>query len=247
MVSLPERYFTYSAWMSGRSKAVEDARGRSRTSPADTDPTVNSPTAPPTPTALDRLRPSLTVLFPIAHPPDPIARVIGDQQGAVRRDDEPDRAPPARAVGQLPAGAEVLDRRRPPALHTDAHDFRSRRHAAVPGAAIRHARVALVLGRKRRSRIERQPERGRVRLHGERRGLDAGAVEARGFRIRMVWEIALRPAVPLAVFQDVQVLRRQVVPQIITIVVVGPQLARARVEREPHRVAQSCRERVGTW
>src|SRR5438132_4105868 len=248
MVSLPERYFTYSAWMSGRSKAVEDARGRSRTSPADTAPTVSSPTAPPTPTAVDRLRPSLTVLFPIAHPPNSITRVIRDQQGAVCRDEEPDRAPPTRAVGQLPAGHEVLGGGWAPALHADAHDFRARRHAAVPGAVIRHERVALELGRKRRPRIEREAERSRVRLHGQRRGLDAGAVGTRVFRFRipLAREIALRPTVPLAVLQDVQVFRRQIVAQGIAIVVVGPQLARAGVERQPYRVAESRGEGVGT-
>src|SRR5438477_485068 len=84
---------------------------------AATSPAITSTVPTATFRVLPRLSPSCPVLFPIAHPPDPIARVVGDQQGAVRRDDEPDRAPPARAVGQLPAGDEVLDRRRPPALH----------------------------------------------------------------------------------------------------------------------------------
>src|SRR5205814_5502375 len=86
-------------------------------------PAPSASVHPTRPTVRPTVRPS--DLGSIAHPPDPIARVVGDQQGTVRRDDEPDRATPARAVGQLPAGDEVLDGRRPPALHTDAHHFRA--------------------------------------------------------------------------------------------------------------------------
>src|SRR5437016_12610622 len=99
---------------------------------AATSPAITSTVPTATFRVLPRLSPSCPVLFPIAHPPDPIARVVGDQQGAVRRDDEPDRAPQARAVGQLPAGDEVLDRRRPPALPTDAHDFTPPRQHWAP-------------------------------------------------------------------------------------------------------------------
>src|SRR5437762_13901494 len=135
-------------------------------------PAPSASVHPTRPTVRPTVR--LSDLGSIAHPPDPIARVVGDQQGTVRRDDEPDRATPARAVGQLPAGDEVLDGRRPPALHTDAHHFRARRRAAVPGAVIRHERVALVLGRKHRPRIERLADAGRVRLHAERWELYTG-------------------------------------------------------------------------
>src|SRR5438094_9225365 len=228
MVSLPLGYFMYSAWMSGWGRLVEAGGGWQRYDTRSRP--LASPTTPPR---------TSTALFPITHPPDPIACVIRDQQGAVRRDDEPDGTPPARAVGQLPAGDEVQGGGRPAALHADAHDLRARRHAAVPGAVVRHERVALILGGELRPHIKREAERGRVRLHGQRRGLDAGAVRVgKNVGIRLPGQVTLRPTVPLSVLQDVQVLRRNVVPKIVAVVVVGPELASAGVERESHRVAE---------
>src|SRR5205823_9167573 len=66
------------------------------------DRNIPAPTAsvhPTRPTVRPTVR--LSDLGSIAHPPDPIARVVGDQQGAVRRDHEPDRAPPARSASRL--------------------------------------------------------------------------------------------------------------------------------------------------
>src|SRR2546425_11881863 len=103
MVSLPLRYFTYSAWTSRRSKAAPI--------------TALAATHRAVPPITARYRP----LRSITHPPDPIPLVVSDQQCAVRRHDDPDRTPPARAVGKLPAGDEVLDRGRPPVLRSEEH------------------------------------------------------------------------------------------------------------------------------
>src|SRR2546422_4242364 len=134
MVSLPLRYFTYSAWTSRRSKAAPI--------------TALAATHRAVPPITARYRP----LRSITHPPDPIPLVVSDQQCAVRRHDDPDRTPPARAVGKLPAGDEVLDRGRPPVLHPDAHERRARWHGTVPGAVIRHEGIALVVGGELRPR-----------------------------------------------------------------------------------------------
>src|SRR2546425_9354006 len=214
MVSLPLRYFTYSAWTSRRSKAAPI--------------TALAATHRAVPPITARYRP----LRSITHPPDPIPLVVSDQQCAVRRHDDPDRTPPARAVDKLPAGDEVLDRGRPPVLHPDAHERRARWHGTVPGAVIRHEGIALVVGGELRPRVEREPERRGMGLHRQRRRLDPGAVEARVFGVRLVGQIALRPAVPLPVPQDVEVLGRQVVrhclgrPNVVAVVVVGPKLDR---------------------
>src|SRR5712691_220991 len=200
MVSLPLRYFTYSAWTSRRSKAAPI--------------TALAATHRAVPPITARYRP----LRSIAHLPDPTSLVISDQQGAIRRHDDPDRTPPARAVGKLPAGDEVLDRGRPPVLHVYAHQLRARWHGTVPRAVIRHEGIALVVGGKLRPRVEREPEGRGMGLHRQRRRLDPGAVEARVFGVRLVGQIALRPAVPLPVPQDVEVLRRQVVAKIVAVV-----------------------------
>src|SRR2546426_7201058 len=177
MVSLPLRYFTYSAWTSRRSKAVTDGNGRDV--PAVTAMAITHAAVPP---ITARYRP----LRSIAHPPDPTSLVVSDQQGAVRRDDDPDRTPPARAVGKLPAGDEVLDRGRPPVQHADAHELRARWHGTVPGAVIRHEGIALVVGGELRPRVEREPERRRVRLHRQGGRLNLRAVGARVFGVRLV-------------------------------------------------------------
>src|SRR6266568_3617666 len=88
------------------------------------------------------------------------------------------------------------------------------------------------------------PERRRVRLDREGGRLDAGAVEPRVFGIRPAREVALWPAVPFAVLENVQVLGRDVVPKVVAVVVVGPELRGGRIEGEAHRVAQHGRERV---
>src|SRR5256712_4224198 len=161
MGSLPLRYFTYSAWPSRRTRAAPV-------------PAI-APTHRPVPPTIARSHP----LRPIAPPPDPIPLVVGDQQGAVRRDDDPDRTAPARAVGQLPAGDEVFDRRRPPVLHADAHDLRARWHGTIPGTVIRHEGIALVVGGELRPGVEHEPERRRVRLHRQGGRLYLRAVGAR--------------------------------------------------------------------
>src|SRR2546422_4850118 len=231
-----EWYFTYSACTSG---AVGGGRGRYETA---AQAATHNPIPPPT--APYRLLPS------ICNPPDPPSVVVTHEQRAVRHHEQPHGTAPARAVGELPAGHEVLDRRGPAALDAHAHHLRAGRDGAVPGAVIRHERIAVVRRRERRARVKREPERRRVGRVRDRRRLDPGAGEARIFRVRLAREVALRPAVPLAVPVDVQVLggeavgHRRVGAAYVVAVVVGPQLTRRRMEREPDRVAQPGGERV---
>src|SRR3989449_76217 len=125
---------------------------------------------------------------------------------SLRHHEQPHRAAPAGAAGELPAGHEVLDRGGPAALHTHPHHLRAGRDGAVPGAVIRHERIALVRRREHRARVECEPERRRVGRVRDRRRLDPGAVEARIFRVRLAREIALRAPVPRAILEDVDVL-----------------------------------------
>src|SRR5260370_538044 len=85
-----------------------------------------------------------------------------------------------------------------------------------------------------------------MRLHEEHGRLDPSAL---GLGVLGVWlarQVALRPAVELAVLQDVEVLGWQVVTQVVAVVVVGPELARRRIECQTNRVAQTRREQVLT-
>src|SRR6185437_14357900 len=158
MVSRPEGNFTYSEWMSERSGAVEGGGGRWGAGKANSTP-ASTATPPPTCTAFHRLAPPSTALVPITHPPDPIARVVAHQQRSIRHHQESDRSPPARPVGKLPPGDEVVNRSRLTVLHVHPHHLRARRHRAIPGAVVRHERVAGVVSRKHGTRVERKPER----------------------------------------------------------------------------------------
>src|SRR5881628_3913075 len=96
---------------------------------------------PPTSTILHNPPRPFTTSFDIAHPPDPIARVVAHQQRSIRQHQKPDRSPPARPVSQLPPRDEVLDRDRPAVLHVHPHDLRARGYRAIPRAVIRHERI----------------------------------------------------------------------------------------------------------
>src|SRR2546425_4329463 len=52
----------------------------------------------------------LIALPPMGDPPDPSRGVVAHEQRSVRHHEQPHRAAPARAVRELPAGHEVLDR-----------------------------------------------------------------------------------------------------------------------------------------
>src|SRR5207253_3461308 len=131
---------------------------------------------PPTSTILHNPPRPFTTSFDIAHSPDPIACVVAHQQRSIRHHQEPNRSPPARPVGQLPSRDEVLDRDGTAVLHMHPHNFGARWYRAIPGAVIRHERITGVVRRKPGARVEREPEGRRMRLYGQRRGLDAGAV-----------------------------------------------------------------------
>src|SRR5438445_2391968 len=118
-----------------------------------------------------RLPPTSSVLWSITHPPDPPARVVRDQQRAVRQHQQPRRPAPARIVGQLPADDEVGDRYWQAALHMHAHYLGPRRHGAVPRAMVGHERVALVAGGEHGPRVERDAQRRRVGGERDRRRL----------------------------------------------------------------------------
>src|SRR6266446_2253358 len=98
--------------------------GRKSTAPKSAAP--NSPTAHPP------IRPSFLPL--ISHPPDLAANVITHQQCPIRHHQQGYGPSPPLAVGTLPAHDEILysNRAMPAAVHLDAHNLGTGRHAAIP-------------------------------------------------------------------------------------------------------------------
>src|SRR5258705_455896 len=232
IVSSPDKYFTYSARMWGGKRAVTGGSGRKK---AAASTTIAPHTRPPV-TALYRPLP------PIRHPPDLAAHVVADEQRAIRRHNDAHRPAPARAVGTLPPSDEIVDRRGFAIDHLHPHDLVPCGDRAVPRAVERHERVAAVVGRERRARIEVHAEGRRVRLERDRRGLDGRAVGGRVLGVLLTGKVALRPAVVLPILDDVDPFRRHVVAQVVAVVVRRPQLARRGVDREADGVAQPARK-----
>src|SRR6266536_2418925 len=105
MVSRPERNLTYSLWMSDR--RTGGLADNNSATPARSPPASKASARPP-------VRPSASVA--IAHPPDPSARVVRDQQRAVRQHQQPRWPAPVGIRGQ-PTHDEVGDRDRHATLH----------------------------------------------------------------------------------------------------------------------------------
>src|SRR6266566_342090 len=188
--------------------------------------------------------PFAAVLASISHPPDFVAAIVTHEQRSIRKHQEPDRPPPARAIGTLPADNEILHTHRTMAgaVYFDAHDLRPGRHRPIPRAVQRDERVAAILPRELRAGVERESERRGVRLHRDRRRLDIRAVRRSILGVGFAGEIAVGPAVVAAVLDDVDVLGRQVIAESVAIVVTAPQLAGRRIERQADRVSQPARE-----
>src|SRR5207248_11029834 len=108
----------------------------------------------------------------------------------------PNRSSPARPDGQVPPRDEGLDQEGTAVVDMHPHNFGARWYRAIPGAVIRHERITGVVRRKPGARVEREPEGRRMRLYGQRRGLDAGAVGPGELGVGLVRKIALRPTVP---------------------------------------------------
>src|SRR6266550_7920328 len=197
--------------------------------------------------AIRRPSPPFAAVLPsISHPPDFSTQVVTDQQRSVGKDQQANRPAPALAVRALPPDDEILHAHRamPAAVDLDPHDLGPRRYRAIPRAVQRDERVAAILARELRARVEREPERRRVRLDRDGRGLDVRAVSRSVLGIGLAGEIALGPAVVAAVLDDVDVLRRKVIAQVVAVVIPAPQLVRFRIERDADRVAQPLRENV---
>src|SRR5439155_25927032 len=128
------------------------------------------------------------------------------------------------------------------AVDLDPHYLGARRNRAIPRAVQRDERVAPVIGRERGAGVEGEPERRRMRLDGDRRRLDARAARRSVLGIGFAGEVALGPAVVAAGLDDVDVLGRQVIAQIVAVVVPAPQLAGRRIERQADRVPEPTRE-----
>src|SRR5438034_10825959 len=78
-----------------------------------------------------------------------------------------------------------------------------------------------------------------MRLYSDGRRLDTRAISRSVFRIGLAGEITRGPSVVAPVLDDVDVFGREVIAQIVAIVVATPQLARRRIERHADGVAQT--------
>src|SRR5690349_339604 len=183
----------------------------------------------------------------IGHSPDAATRVVRDEQRTIGKYEQSYHPPPARAVRELPARREILARHRLSVLDMDPDDFVAGRRGAIPGAVERGEGIPLVVGRELRSPIESQAEGRRVGLEGDGRRLDGVALGVRILGVVLAGEIALGPAVPLPVLDDVQMLGGQVVAKVVPVVVGAPELAGRRVEGETDRVPQSRREHASMF
>src|SRR5213593_3922340 len=206
-------------------------------------PTANRATVPSASSA-NRPTGRPTVLPSISHPPDFSAHVVAHKQRPVRQHEETYGPSPTRTVRTLPADDEIIHAHRamPTAVHLDAHDLGSCRHGPIPRAVQCDERIAAILAGELRARVERESERRRVRLHGDGRRLDLRAVSRSVLGIGLAREIAIGPAVIAAVLDDVDMLRRKVVAEVVAVVVAAPQLARCRIERHANGVAEALRE-----
>src|SRR5437762_8407890 len=82
-----------------------------------------------------------------------------------------------------------------------------------------------------------------MRLRSDGRRLDTRAISRSVFRIGLAGEITRGPSVVAPVLDDVDVFGREVIAQIVAIVVATPQLARRRIERQPDGIAQTlCKD-----
>ena len=119
MLSVPLANVTYSACTSAIARRGGGA-------------TIVIPTTRPAASPPDRQN----ALLAKGHSPDPPCVVVAHEQGPVRSHEHRHRAAPARAVGELPAGDEILDR--------DGPAIRERRSQVAEGIGVPRARAEAV-------------------------------------------------------------------------------------------------------
>src|ERR1700722_19000988 len=101
----------------------------------------------------------------VSDAPDRAVTVLRDQERAVARDRDADRASPHIGIAGDKAGHEVLIfAGRNAVLHTDADHLIARALRTIPGAVLGGKAVAAIFRRECAAFVERQPERGRMRL-----------------------------------------------------------------------------------
>src|SRR6266850_4848767 len=147
-VSLPLRYLTYSAWMSG--ERWNDGMMERAVTARIARPPNHSPFVP---TFQRSILPSIT------HPPDLPAHVVAHQQRAIRSHNDAHRTPPARPVGPLPSRDEIVDRDGAAVLYVDAHHLIARGHRAVPGTVEGHEGIAAIVRGEGGACVKVHPER----------------------------------------------------------------------------------------
>src|SRR5919106_2025317 len=105
---------------------------------------------------------------------DPARLVVGDEQGAVRHDEDVGRATAGEAAFQ-PAGGKRLVGRRAGAVHVHIGYAVADRRAAIPGAVLGDEDAAAVLLGEHRAGVEAHPDRRDVRIEPPRRRRELGA------------------------------------------------------------------------
>src|SRR5256885_15408354 len=91
-----------------------------------------------------RPSPSFPALVPIAHPPDPSARVVRNEQRSIRHHQQPRRAAPVGVRGK-PSYHEIIDADLQPVLGVYAHNLLARLYRASPLTEVSDDCISLIL------------------------------------------------------------------------------------------------------
>ena len=179
----------------------------------------------------------------VGHAPDGPRTVIGHHQRPILGDGHADGAAPHVAVFGDEAHQEVLElagRLAVPHRHSD--DLVADTAGPVPRAVLGREGVVVVLGREFVAVVEREVERGHVRLQehvGDDHLVFQFGMLAGVARVLMRAEVVPRPAIEAA-FGDVRdVVGHQVVAQFIPFVDRGPQLAGLGIRGQADGVADA--------
>src|SRR5208337_3466485 len=175
------------------------------------------------------------------HPPDRAPFVVGDEEGAVACDGDVDRAAPDTGVAGHEADKKILiDPCRAAVRHEKPDDLVAGALRPVPRAVEGDERVAPVFGGELSSLVERDPERGRMRL--EQRVGNANFSGEIG-PLALVARVLVRadvepwPTVKAALRDTGRIVGRKVVAESVALVDDAPQGAARRLDGQPRAVA----------
>src|SRR5205085_1064078 len=183
-----------------------------------------------------------------AHAPDRVVAVLGEQLRAVLCRGDADRPAPYRRIVNDEAGDEVLVfAGRHAVVHDRADDLVAGAGRAIPGAVLGGKDAAAVFGREPVAGIDRELQRGRMRLEQDVGNddlvLEVGPL-ALVARVFVRADVIPGPAVEAAFAHARDVVGRQIVAEPVALVGRAPQVAGGRMHREAGAVADASGENL---